>query len=676
MADKSIGELKKATYFDDNSLIPAEQGGEAQALSGALLREFAEDAGRAAGKAAVTDEVEQAAAYANEAAQARQNAQASENNAASSENAAAGSATKAAQSEKNAADSAATAQQYSGNPPKPINGTWWIWDAGIGSYKDTGVSSILRIVKSYTSIEAMEADYGNMQDNDLVIIATDVELEENSKLYIHTPTGWQYLSDLSGVQGPPGRSAYEVAQEGGYTGSEAEFWQDLTQFKPLSEQAVAAATAAGESERKAQTSETNAKNSENAAKASSATAADSEAAAKTAEDNAKAAQAAAEKARDDAQAIAGGDFMTPAVYDPQGKAQDIFAYADAKAGSRTFSATHPESADGEEGDLWFVYAGRDDNTLLLLPSDDLTDRSPYSTPLTNHGVVVSNTVSKFGTGSMYFDGTSYLSFESTNFNFGTGDFTIEFWARPEVLEASDRFLFSGSEKGDLFLGISGGTHLGIGRVGVAWDHKARVSLVSGEWNHVAVVKANGTMYFFLNGAVIYSLANSASYGFPSGKINVCAQGGLYCFNGYIDELRVSNVARWTAAFTPPSVSYAETKSNNEAFFKKDGKWHEMVTLPDVAGQITTHNADTEAHPNIRKSLSDTYSVANNARALAGDAYNLGNAAKTAAAAAQTTADNAASTAAAAQTAINALKTKTLIFTLEDGSIVTEEVYVK
>lgn len=326
----------------------------------------------------------------------------------------------------------------------------------------------------------------------------------------------------------------------------------------------------------------------------------------------------------------GSGDMLASVYDPQGKAQDIFAYVDAKAGNRTFSAEYPESADGEEEDFWFVYSGRDDNTLLLLPSDDLTDRSPHGTPLTNHGVVVSNTVSKFGTGSMYFDGTSYLSFESAKFDFGTGDFTIEFWVRPEVLEASDRFLFSGTEKGDLFLGISGGTQLGIGRVGVAWDHKARISLTSGEWSHVAVVKANGTMYFFLNGAVIYSLANNVSYGFPSKQINVCAQGGLYCFNGYIDELRVSNVARWTAAFTPPSVSYAETKSNNEAFFKKDGKWYEMVTLPDVPGQITTHNADTAAHADIREFLAETYRIANNTRALAGDAYNLGNAAKTAA----------------------------------------------
>lgn len=35
---------------------------------------------------------------------------------------------------ESAAESAATAQQYSGKPPKPENGTWWIWDAEKGAY--------------------------------------------------------------------------------------------------------------------------------------------------------------------------------------------------------------------------------------------------------------------------------------------------------------------------------------------------------------------------------------------------------------------------------------------------------------------------------------------------------------------------------------------------------------
>lgn len=42
-------------------------------------------------------------------------------------------------SAKDAAASALSAQQYSGKPPKPQNGTWWIWDAGQQQYIDSGI---------------------------------------------------------------------------------------------------------------------------------------------------------------------------------------------------------------------------------------------------------------------------------------------------------------------------------------------------------------------------------------------------------------------------------------------------------------------------------------------------------------------------------------------------------
>ena len=41
---------------------------------------------------------------------------------------------------ESAAESASTAQQYSGKPPKPENGTWWIWDAEKGTYVNTNIS--------------------------------------------------------------------------------------------------------------------------------------------------------------------------------------------------------------------------------------------------------------------------------------------------------------------------------------------------------------------------------------------------------------------------------------------------------------------------------------------------------------------------------------------------------
>ena len=50
------------------------------------------------------------------------------------------SETNAAKSASDASDSADTAKQYSGKSPKPIDGTWWTWNAANSQYEDTGIS--------------------------------------------------------------------------------------------------------------------------------------------------------------------------------------------------------------------------------------------------------------------------------------------------------------------------------------------------------------------------------------------------------------------------------------------------------------------------------------------------------------------------------------------------------
>lgn len=285
MADKTIGSLPSVESVNDDSLIPAEQQGQAVKVTGAQFKQFAQasvsqyvseakgyatQAAQSAAEAAesvtqIGDAVEQTQAnkeaaqaaqaaaeaasqgvqeYAEQAAQsasqasesaaeatlqaqgaaqsaesaqtaknaaelaeadaqsAKTAAQLAQTSAEQARDSAATSATTAQENATQAAQSASTAQQYSGNPPKPINGTWWIWNANSGSYEDTGIKSVLSIVKSYPGIADMEADVGNMHEGDLVIIATeDISDPDNSKLYVHNGLTWNYLSDLSGIEG-------------------------------------------------------------------------------------------------------------------------------------------------------------------------------------------------------------------------------------------------------------------------------------------------------------------------------------------------------------------------------------------------------------------------------------------------------------------------------------------
>ena len=69
--------------------------------------------------------------------------------------------TAAEESAGNAAESASRAEQYSGKPPKPQNGTWWIWDAETGAYYDTKISCELQgpIGVGIEDIQLTEGDH-------------------------------------------------------------------------------------------------------------------------------------------------------------------------------------------------------------------------------------------------------------------------------------------------------------------------------------------------------------------------------------------------------------------------------------------------------------------------------------------------------------------------------------
>ena len=77
-----------------------------------------------------------------------------------------------------------------------------------GDKGDTGED--FHITKTYPSIAEMEADIDNIEEGDFVIIASNVEDEDNSKLFVKTDSAFKLLTDLSGAQGfkgDPGKAA-------------------------------------------------------------------------------------------------------------------------------------------------------------------------------------------------------------------------------------------------------------------------------------------------------------------------------------------------------------------------------------------------------------------------------------------------------------------------------------
>jgi hypothetical protein len=74
--------------------------------------------------------------------------------------------------------------------------------------------------------------------------------------------------------------------------------------------------------------------------------------------------------------------------------------------------------------------------------------------------------------------------------------------------------------------------------------------------HIALVRYSGVWYLYQNG-VLLGQFTGGTFGNNTNPFYVGNWGGLANeFQTYVDEVRISNVARYTAPFTPPATAFA------------------------------------------------------------------------------------------------------------------------
>ena len=212
------------------------------------------------------------------------------------------------------------------------------------------------------------------------------------------------------------------------------------------------------------------------------------------------------------------------------------------------------------------------HTKLLLHGDSFLDGSKDKRVITNTGVAVSTAQSKFGDSSFYFDGSAYLT--APGYDFGAEDFTIDWWEYATNASAGTRFTstfcttYSTQAGGILLYANEDGLKIyASSSTNNNWDlinYKPSGVNTLNEWVHRAVVRNGNTLMLFVNGTLEYSYTLSGSIGYNSnlpmgiGGWAVDAPGSSYFFMGYIDEFRVSDIARWTESFTPPTEPYPDS----------------------------------------------------------------------------------------------------------------------
>ena len=221
---------------------------------------------------------------------------------------------------------------------------------------------------------------------------------------------------------------------------------------------------------------------------------------------------------------------------------------------------------GEPGES--VYSGDiyKDKVSLLLDGNDLTDKTGKT--ITNIGVTVDTNVKKYGSGSLKFNGSSYMTLPSSDdFDFGSGDFTIESYVNFK-LAGIDPCIFDGVTVNNFTLNIyAGNCRLVIaGKVITQFPFSPALNT----WYHIAVVRKNSIISLYLNGELKSSVHYSNSCSFTT-ELRLGRYGDPYTsyFNGYIDDLRITKgVARYTDNFTPPNeLSYVININEQEQGYR-------------------------------------------------------------------------------------------------------------
>ena len=210
-------------------------------------------------------------------------------------------------------------------------------------------------------------------------------------------------------------------------------------------------------------------------------------------------------------------------------------------------------------------------------STTFTDNSPSPKTITaNNGVTISTAQSKFGGTSGLFDGTDdYLNTPSSaDFDFGTGDFTVEFWVNPSSLGGNAALVGTRTDDTSTTIRwcILATTDAGIIVLGCdIWStSNARIALFNhqsqlptGQWTHCALVRYGTSFKLYQNGVQSTSGATtSAPVANSSTVVNIGSfiSSAVLKFNGYMDEVRITKgVARYTSSFTAPNSAFPDTQ---------------------------------------------------------------------------------------------------------------------
>lgn len=188
--------------------------------------------------------------------------------------------------------------------------------------------------------------------------------------------------------------------------------------------------------------------------------------------------------------------------------------------------------------------------------------------------------SRFGGASALFDGNGdYLQIGSSSTLDLSSDYTIECWFRiPGAVQPISSFYFSSPML--FYLTNDNGNHrLALWNGNQNLLLTAHLSVTANTWHHFAAVRQSTVTTIYYNGTNVNQ--NTLSNYTLSGTNVLIGAYLTHFFNGWIDEYRISNTARYTANFTPSTTPFVND-ANTLLLLHMDGTDGSTVFVDDNA----------------------------------------------------------------------------------------------
>jgi hypothetical protein len=227
-------------------------------------------------------------------------------------------------------------------------------------------------------------------------------------------------------------------------------------------------------------------------------------------------------------------------------------------------------------------------------NSSFTDSSTNNFPITRFGNTTQGTFTPFsqtGWSAQFVSGFPYISFpNNAGYNFGTDNFTLEFWFYGVSIGSDARF-------------ISNATYNASG-IDISWESsQSRITWYIGStsyntstlpslnaWHHIAFSRSGTTLYVFVDGVLKNTYTGVSANITSANALNIggYTNGTATFDNNYISNMRlVKGTALYTSAFTP-STSPLTPIPNTTLLTLQDNRFKDNSTIgavPTVNGTV-------------------------------------------------------------------------------------------